>query len=96
MATKKSDVEKTVAPEAVEAEVTVEKEEEEKVMVMIPFIPGQDPEETVWVNGVCTKIKKGEQVLVSRPVASVLENSYEAQRIAMVNRANLKNQRTDL
>ena len=96
MATKKSDVEKTVEPEAVETEVKVEKEEEEKVMVMIPFIPGQDPEETVWVNGICTKIKKGEQVMVSRPVASVLENSYEAQRIAMVNRANLKNQRTDL
>lgn len=100
MATKKSDVEKkTVKPETieVETEVSVEVEpEEERVMVMIPFIPGQDPEETVIINGHITKIKKGEQVWVSRPVASVLENSYEAQRIAMVNREKLKNQRTDL
>lgn len=80
----------------VDVEVVDAKPEEEKVMVMIPFIPGQDPEETVIINGYITKIKKGEPVEVSRPVASVLENSYEAQRIAMINRAKLKNQRTDL
>jgi hypothetical protein len=80
----------------VDVEVVDAKPEEEKVMVMIPFIPGQDPEETVIINGFITKIKKGEPVEVSRPVASVLENSYEAQRIAMINRAKLKNQRTDL
>lgn len=97
MATKKSDVEKkAVKPEAVEVSVEVEPEEEERVMVMIPFIPGQDPEETVIINGHITKIRRGEQVWVTRPVASVLENSYEAQRIAMVNREKLKNQRTDL
>lgn len=88
------------AAEAELLELKAEKEEipeeDEKVMVMIPFIPGQAPEETVWINGYPTQIKRGEQVLVSRPVASVLENSYEAQRIAMINREKLKNQRTDL
>lgn len=81
----------------VDVEVASDEEpEEERVMVMIPFIPGQDPEETVIINGHITKIRRGEQVWVTRPVASVLENSYEAQRIAMINREKLKNQRTDL
>ena len=95
MATRKSDT-KAVAPEVIEEKTEAEAKEEEKVMVMIPYIPGQDPEETVIINGYITKIRRGEQVLVSRPVASVLENSYEAQRIAMINRQALKNQRTDL
>ncbi len=95
MATRKSDT-KAVTPEVIEEKTEAEAKEEEKVMVMIPYIPGQDPEETVIINGYITKIRRGEQVLVSRPVASVLENSYEAQRIAMINRQALKNQRTDL
>ena len=69
---------------------------EERVMVMIPYIPGQDPEETVGINGVYYKIRKGETVEVPRQVAAVLENSYEQTRIAMINREKLKNQRTDL
>ena len=92
MATRKSDAK--ASPDAVEAKAPAENEN--RVMVMIPFVEGQDPEETVIINGEITKIKKGEQVFVTRQVASVLANSYEAKKIAMINREQLKNQRTDL
>jgi hypothetical protein len=76
--------------------MATKKSDEERVMVMIPFIPGQDPEETVIINGEITKIRKGENVQVTRQVASVLANSYEQTRIAMINREKLRNQSMDL
>ena len=70
--------------------------DEEKVMVMIPFVEGQDPEVTVIINGHITKIRKGKQVAVSRQVASVLENSNEQMMVAWENQQKLREQRTDL
>ena len=89
MATKKTESEV--------AETKVEKtEEEERVTVMIPFIEGEDPEVTVWVNDHITQIKKGRQVKVTKAVASVLENSNLSMMTAYDNQQKLKNQRTDL
>ena len=75
---------------------TNKSDKDEKVMVMIPFIEGQDPEVTVIINGHITKIKKGKQVKVSRQVASVLENSNEQMMAAWENQQALKYQNQDL
>lgn len=86
MATKKTESEqKTVAP------VT----EDDRVTVFIPFIEGDDPEVTVWVNDEITKIKKGHQVRVKPNVAEVLENANQQAVVAMENRKKLKNQHQD-
>lgn len=69
--------------------------EEEKVRVFVPFIEGEDPEVTVWVNDEITKFKKGYQVEVKKNVAEVLENSNQLQMVAMENRKKLKNQKQD-
>ena len=93
MATKKSESEVAET----KAKAKVEKaEEEERVTVMIPFIEGEDPEVTVWVNDHITQIKKGRQVRVTKPVASILENSNLSMMTAYDNQQKLKNQRTDL
>ena len=84
MATKKTESEV--------AETKVEKAEEERVTVMIPFIEGEDPEVTVWVNDHITQIKKGRQVKVTKAVASVLENSNLSMMTAYDNQQKLKNQ----
>lgn len=78
------------------AKAKVEKtEEEERVTVMIPFIEGEDPEVTVWVNDHITQIKKGRQVKVTKAVATVLENSNLSMMTAYDNQQKLKNQRQD-
>lgn len=87
MATKKT--------ESVEEKKIVAANEEEKVRVFVPFIEGEDPEVTVWVNDEITKFKKGYQVEVKKNVAEVLENSNQLQMVAMENRKKLKNQRQD-
>lgn len=88
MATKKT--------EAVEEKKPVEaKEEDNRVSIMIPFIEGEDPEVTVWVNDHVTKIKKGVQVRVTPEVAEVLQNSNQQMMVAMENRRKLKNQHQD-
>ena len=86
MATKKTE---SVEQKAVTAN------EEEKVRVFVPYIEGEDPEVTVWVNDEITKFKKGYQVEVKKNVAEVLENSNQLQMVAMENRKKLKNQRQD-
>lgn len=68
---------------------------EERVRVFVPYIEGEDPEVTVWVNDEITKFKKGYQVEVPKNVAEVLENSNQLQMVAMENRKKLKNQRQD-
>ena len=75
---------------------TNKSDKEEKVMVMIPYIEGQDPEVTVIINGHITKIRKGKQVAVSRQVASVPENSNEQMMVAWENQQALKYQKQDL
>lgn len=89
MATKKT--------ESVEQNPVEVKEEakEERVRVFVPYIEGEDPEVTVWVNDEITKFKKGYQVEVPKNVAEVLENSNQLQMVAMENRRKLKNQRQD-
>ena len=89
MATKKTESEV--------AETKVKKaEEEERVTVMIPYVEGEDPEVTVWVNDHITQIKKGRQVRVTKAVATVLENSNLSMMTAYDNQQKLKNQKHDL
>ena len=92
MATKKTESE--VAETKAKAKVETA-EEEERVTVMIPFIEGEDPEVTVWVNDHITQIKKGRQVKVTKAVATVLENSNLSMMTAYDNQQKLKNQRQD-
>ncbi len=83
-----------MATKATEEQKTVEAKEE-RVRVFVPYIEGEDPEVTVWVNDEITKFKKGYQVEVPKNVAEVLENSNQLQMVAMENRKKLKNQRQD-
>ena len=85
---------KTVTEEQKPVEVK-EEAKEERVRVFVPYIEGEDPEVTVWVNDEITKFKKGYQVEVPKNVAEVLENSNQLQMVAMENRKKLKNQRQD-
>jgi len=87
MATKKTDnVETKEAP----------KKEEEKVLIMIPYIEGDDPEVTVGINGKFTKIQKGTQVYVSKDVAEVIMNSNKQAMLAREQAKKFESQRTDL
>ena len=90
MATKKTE------SEVAETKAKAKAEEEERVTVLIPYVEGEDPEVTVWVNDHITQIKKGRQVKVTKAVASVLENSNLSMMTAYDNQQKLKNQRTDL
>jgi len=71
-------------------------QDEEKVLIMIPFVEGEDPAQLVGVNGHLTQIKKGEMVEVSKAVAGVLSNSNKQVKTAMANREKFKNQVTEL
>ena len=87
-----------MATKATEEQKPVEEKaeaKEERVRVFVPYIEGEDPEVTVWVNDEITKFKKGYQVEVPKNVAEVLENSNQLQMVAMENRRKLKNQRQD-
>lgn len=89
MATKKTEVEQKPV------EVKTEADSEDRVRIFVPYIEGEDPEVTVWVNDEITKFKKGYQVEVKRNVAEVLENANQLNMVAMENRKKLKNQRQD-
>lgn len=91
MATKKTEVEK----KAVEQKPVEDVKDEERVTIMIPYIEGEPPEVTVWVNDDITQIKRGHQVSVKKNVAEVLENSYQMTLVAMENKKQLKNQHQD-
>lgn len=89
---------KTTKPEAVEEvmETAAEAiEDDDRVTVFIPFIEGEDPEVTVWVNDECTKIRKGHQVRVKKSVAEVLSHANQQAMVAMENRRKLKSQHQD-
>lgn len=85
--------EKATKPE-VKEEVKAEKDE--GVMVMVPYIEGEDPEVTVIINGHITKFKKGVTVKVPRNVAEVLEASNQQMMTALENQAKFKKQVMDL
>ena len=89
MATKKSEAEKVKVKEDVKTE------EQELVNVMIPYVEGQDPEVTVGINGVYTKIKKGRPVKVPRNVAEVLAQSDQMTMVALETQEKFKSQRED-
>ena len=95
MATKKN-LEAETEVKKIEAEEEVKDKEEEKVMVMVPYVEGQDPEVTVIINGYVTKFRKGETVMVPRNVAEVLQNSNQQMMAALKNQEKFKEQRTDL
>ena len=97
MAKKKEDhIEEVAEVKAEEVMAEPEAEEEELVTVMIPLIPGEDPVETVIINGYITQIKKGEQVKVKPNVAEVLANKYQQQKLAQANREKFKEQVREL
>lgn len=74
---------------------TTDQKPEDRVRIMIPYIEGQDPEETVGINGVFYKIIKGEEVEVPRAVAKVLSNSNKQMKAAEENRRKFKQQVTE-
>ena len=80
-----------------EAEVKEVKAEEKdnRVMVMVPYVEGQDPEVTVIINGEVTKFKKGVTVMVKPEVAEVLQNSNQQMMAAVQNQEKFKNQHQD-
>ena len=86
---------KTVTEEQKPVTEVKEEAKEERVRVFVPYIEGEDPEVTVWVNDEITKFKKGYQVEVPKNVAEVLENSNQLQMVAMENRRKLKKQQQD-
>lgn len=85
----------TKKPET-EAEAKSVSNEDERVMVMVPYVEGQDPEVTVIINGRITKFRKGETVMVPKSVAKVLENSNKQVLVARRNREKYRTQVTDL
>ena len=93
MTTKKLD-----KPEEEVKEVKAKKEvdDEERVMVMVPYVEGQDPEVTVIINGEITKFRKGVTVKVKRNVAEVLQNSNQQAMLALQNQEKFKNINMDL
>lgn len=85
MATKKTESEQN----------TVKTEKEPTVKVFVPFVEGEDPEVTLWVNDENLKFKKGYSVEIPAKFAQVLENSNRQALVARENREKLKNQRQD-
>lgn len=86
MATKKTETVSKAAPE----------EKDERVLVMVPYIEGQDPEVTVIINGEITKFKKGVMVKVKPNVAEVIQNSNQQMMAAYENQEKFKSQVMDL
>ena len=69
---------------------------ERRVKVMIPYIEGQGTDQTVGVNGVFYKIKKGCWVDVPEVVAEVIMQSQQQAMVAEANQAMMKMQVQDL
>ena len=71
-------------------------EEDDRVLIMIPYVEGEDPEVTVGINGVFTKIQRGRSVRVTKAVAEVLENSSVQAMQAIENQKKFKQQVTEM
>lgn len=87
MAKKKTDaVEEVKAEEKVEAKTEKKTEAvdyyEEKVPIFIPLIDGEAGDMVVGHNGIIYKIKRGQEVMVPRKLAIIIQNS-NAQAVAM-------------
>ena len=82
--------------ESADIENTANPEDDERVMVMVPYVEGEDPDVTVIVNGYITKFRRGEMVSVKKNVAEVLANSNRQRIVAQKNREKFKIQVTDL
>lgn len=68
-------------------------EKEELVMIMIPYVEGQDPVQYVGVNGVSYQIKKGVTVQVPKKVAEVISNSNLQMMEALETQKKYRNQK---
>jgi hypothetical protein len=99
MATKKTKSEVAEVKAEIEPmpkeEAKPQPESDEKVWIMIPYVEGDDPEETVIINGYITKIRKGRQVQVSKAVASILQRKNRQMMIALENQRKMQNQHQD-
>lgn len=78
------------------AKPKAEKPEEKRVMVMVPYVEGEDKEVTVWINDKITKFKKGVTVEVPESVAKVLARSNKNMMYAIENQKKFKKQVMDL
>lgn len=87
---------KAVVTEAEEPKKKKAEEDDGKVMVMVPYIEGEDPEVTVIVNYKVTKFKKGVPVRVNKTVAEVLQNSFKQTMLQVKNQDKFKNMGMDL
>lgn len=59
------------------AAVVIETNEEKKVPYFIAYVPGEEKEVTVGVNGKMYKIQKGVDVMIPESVAEVLKHSNQ-------------------
>ena len=82
--------------ESEEIKATAKEKDEDRVEVFVPFIEGEDPEQTVIVNYKVTKFRKGEMVKVKKNVAKVLANSSKQNKAALKNQEKFKEQVMDL
>ena len=73
----------------------VKPENEKMVKVLVPYIEGEDPEVTLWVNDENLKFKKGYSVEIPERFAEVLENANQMAVVARENKKQFKNQRQD-
>jgi len=98
MAKSKAKTEKVEKTEvkAEETKKTETKKEEPRVMVMVPYVEGEDREVTVWINDKITKFKKGVTVEVPLSVAKVVERSNKNMMYALENQKKFKKQVMDL
>ena len=98
MAKSKAKTEKVEKTEvkAEETKKTETKKEEPRVMVMVPYVEGEDKEVTVWINDKITKFKKCVTVEVPVSVAKVLERSNKNMMYALENQKKFKKQVMDL
>ena len=87
---------KEVKTEAKAEVKEAKKEDDDRVLVMVPYIDGEDPEVTVIVNYEVTKFKKGVPVRVKPSVAEVLQNSYKQAMLQVENQEKFKNMGMDL
>ena len=64
----------------------------ETVRMTIPYVEGEDTEETVGINGKMYKIQKGKTVDIPLPVAKVLDCSSEQTMAFQEYKESIKNQ----
>ena len=82
----------TKKPNESEEVKAVEKKEDDRVTLMVPYIEGQDPEVTVIVNYKVTKFRKGVTVRVKPEVAEALANSNQQMMAAYENQKKFEKQ----